>query len=111
MNQLEEKLLNANIDFTRCQSWFEFGSKKIKVGICQGSLSHIIQISSLKQLIIPEQNITEQVIVKEKKKSIPSMGIDELKVGNLLIHSDHGIGRFIGAGGIYESNLAEILFV
>lgn len=93
MNQLEALLLSHNISFTHVQHFYEFSSKKITIGITTGTLPHILHLD--KAFIIPEQNVTQKTIVKESNIQ-PSLSSDVLNIGDLLIHTHHGIGRFIG---------------
>lgn len=93
LNQLEALLLSNDIPFKHVNHFYEFSSKKIKIGLCLGNLPHIIHLDHC--YIIPEQNVTDKVILKESKAT-PSISTESLRIGDLMIHSDHGIGRFIG---------------
>ena len=68
LNELEQQLLQSGIKSTQCDSWVEFASKKIPIGITLGQVNGITLIPELKKLIIPEQSITQKVSVASRKK-------------------------------------------
>ncbi|MEC7030553.1 MAG: DEAD/DEAH box helicase [Pseudomonadota bacterium] len=93
LHQVENILLSHQIDYTRVQSWFESSSKNIPIAICQGEIAQPIYLPD--DVILPEHSMIDKVIVSEPQpqKSLP---VGQLKVGDLLIHVDHGVGRFSG---------------
>lgn len=103
LNQLEALLLSHNIKFTHVKHFHDFASKNIDLGICLGKLPHILKLE--KSIVVPEHTITKKVIVKAEKA--PSITVDHLNVGDLMIHSDHGIGRFIGIETHTINNLIQ----
>lgn len=94
MQQLESQLLSHQIDFQHVDSWYEFASKKPEVGICMGKLSRIFHLPNT--IIIPEQNLLQKVITRSTKQSDSQLKESQLSIGDLLIHTDHGIGQFSG---------------
>lgn len=94
MHQLESTLLSHGLSFEHVGSWFAFTSKNIQLGICQGELSDEIHFHQ--QSIIPEQNLTDKVIIRDADQPSPSMHQDQMSIGDLLIHVDHGVGMFMG---------------
>lgn len=93
MNQLEALLLSKHIPFKHVQHFYEFSSKKTKIGLCLGKLSQIIHLNH--SYIIPEQNVITKAIIKETSIA-PSIQADSLSIGDLMIHTKHGVGKFIG---------------
>ena len=68
-------------------------SKDIKIGICMGELHQAVQLKQLNQYLIPEYILSEQHSpVKHQKPTYQSYST--LKIGDLLVHEDHGVGRY-----------------
>lgn len=93
LHQLESILLSHHIDFKQVDSFYESSSKSIRLALTHGELSDNIHLA--KDSIIPEHNLTDKVVISEDNQ-LPSMPVDTLNIGDLLVHIDHGVGKFIG---------------
>ncbi|MDC3180947.1 helicase-related protein [Gammaproteobacteria bacterium] len=95
-HELEQILLQNQIDFSPTDSWIAFSSQNVRIGVCMGFVEDVIEIDSLKQYIIPEHSLSEQIISNKTEKKANFISHSNLKEGDFLVHEDHGIGRFIG---------------
>lgn len=93
LHQLESILLSHHIDFKVVDSFYESSSKGIQLALCHGDLADTIELDQ--DVILPEQNLTDKVILSQSKPKA-SMDINNIHIGDLMIHVDHGVGRFSG---------------
>ena len=93
LHQLESILLSHHIDFKEVDSFYESSSKGINLALCHGDLADTIELDQ--DVILPEQNLTDKIILSQEAPKA-SMDINNMHIGDLMIHIDHGVGRFSG---------------
>ena len=100
--RLQEILLNYHLIVQEIFSeWPEIPLAR-GLFICLGHLSHGFRFLDSALTIITEDEIfgekklRERRTRKEKAQAIPWTGLSQLQVGDLIVHQDHGIGRYGG---------------
>jgi len=100
--RLEEILLNYHLQvLEKLHEWS--GTRKRKgLFICLGHLSQGFRLLETGLVVITEDELFGEKIggqrrtKSDKVRAIPWTGFSQLKAGDLVVHGDHGIGRFEG---------------
>ncbi len=100
--RLKEILLNYHLAVQEIlPGWAEVKKKK-GLYICLGYLSQGLRHLDSGLIIITEDEIFGEKKLREKRakrervQGIPWTGLSQLQVGDLVVHQDHGIGRYGG---------------
>ena len=108
--RLKEILLNYQIIAQEISSDWSKIKRKKGLYICLGYLSQGFRFLSSNLIIITEDEIFGVKSGRERRKkndrvqAIPWTGFSQLKVGDLVVHQDHGIGRY---GGLLKMEIAS----
>ena len=99
--RLEEILNNYEVPVDETINSFYAASLRKKVHICLGRLSRGFAWEDIGLYVISEDEIFGPKRSRSKKKSDDTSGIDwtsfsQLAVGDLVVHEDHGIGKYGG---------------
>ncbi|MCL2183971.1 MAG: transcription-repair coupling factor [Chitinispirillia bacterium] len=78
-----------------------FGESAPIVEICSGTLYNGFACNDIKLLVFTESQMFNRVyrpvkVTKKQKSGIPLTGFDQLAPQDIIVHEDHGIGRFVG---------------
>ncbi|MFC1891006.1 transcription-repair coupling factor [Thermodesulfobacteriota bacterium] len=105
-DRLQEILINYNVDIDEIEThWFKTSARK-SISICLGRLSRGFTWPELGLYVVSEDEIFGPKQSKTRSKEKPVTGsldwtsFSQLKVGDLVVHQDHGIGRFGGLTNI-----------
>ena len=100
--RLKEILLNYHLTVQEILSDWSQVKKKKGLYICLGYLSQGLRHLDSGLIIITEDEIFGEKKLREKRakrervQGIPWTGLSQLQVGDLVVHQDHGIGRYGG---------------
>jgi transcription-repair coupling factor (superfamily II helicase) len=100
--RLEEILLNYHLQALDILAEWSGAKKRKGLFICLGHLSQGFRLLETGLVVITEDEIFGQKIggqrrtKGDKARAIPWTGFSQLKTGDLVVHREHGIGRFEG---------------
>jgi len=100
--RLKEILLNYHLTVQEILPGWSQVKKKKGLYICLGYLSQGLRHLDSGLIIITEDEIFGEKKLREKRakrervQGIPWTGLSQLQVGDLVVHQDHGIGRYGG---------------
>ena len=100
--RLKEILLNYHLTVQEILSDWSQVKRKKGLYICLGYLSQGLRHLDSGLIIITEDEIFGEKKLREKRakrervQGIPWTGLSQLQVGDLVVHQDHGIGRYGG---------------
>ncbi|MGH1539266.1 MAG: transcription-repair coupling factor [Arenicella sp.] len=84
-------------------SWNEFANSQIKLAIAIADLDHGLKLPNQSLEIITESQLYGERVLQRRRRSEKNRDPDtiirslaELKVGDPIVHEDHGIGRYAG---------------
>ena len=108
--RLKEILLNYSLMVQEMLSDWSRVKRKRGLYICLGYLSQGFQFLASNLIIITEDEIfgekrgRESRRKEDKVQAIPWTGFSQLQVGDLVVHQDHGIGRY---GGLVKMEISR----
>jgi transcription-repair coupling factor (superfamily II helicase) len=101
-DRLQEILANYNVDIEEIAThWYRLSARK-GISICLGRLSKGFAWPGLGMYVVSEDEIFGAKQPKARTKERPVAGaldwtsFSQLKVGDLVVHQEHGIGRYGG---------------
>jgi transcription-repair coupling factor (superfamily II helicase) len=100
--RLKEILLNYHIQVNDILPEWTDAKKRKGLFICLGYLSRGFRLLETGLVVITEDEIFGEKTGRKKryesdgKQAIPWTGFSQLKAGDLVVHKEHGIGRFEG---------------
>jgi transcription-repair coupling factor (superfamily II helicase) len=106
--RLKEILGGYDIEIEEvCENWYKADERK-KISICLGRLAKGFAWPELGLYVISEDEIFGPKRAGAKKKA-QETGLDwasfgQLKVGDLVVHEDHGVGKY---GGLVKMEIAD----
>jgi transcription-repair coupling factor (superfamily II helicase) len=106
--RLKEILAGYGIEIQEvCENWYKADERK-NVSICLGRLAKGFAWPELGLYVISEDEIFGPKRAGAKKKTLET-GLDwasfgQLKVGDLVVHEDHGVGKY---GGLVKMEIAD----
>ncbi len=100
---LSEQLKQHAITHQVFTDWFEFMQSEAPIGLTVGLLSQGFQLTEQKISLVPESVLFGRVTRSSRKKQgqqdhseLIVRSLTELKLGDPIIHLDHGVGRYRG---------------
>ncbi|MBW2339661.1 MAG: transcription-repair coupling factor [Deltaproteobacteria bacterium] len=108
--RLKEILLNYHLTVQEILPGWAEAKKKKGLYICLGYLSQGLRHLDSGLIIITEDEIFGEKKLREKRakrepvQGIPWTGLSQLQVGDLVVHQDHGIGRYGGLSKMEINN-------
>lgn len=98
-DRLKQALFDCDVEATWVGENYEL--KNGKVLIAQGNLSAGVEFIKSKLVIITEKELFNQPKKHPPKRMFQKEGqkinkLDDLKIGDYVVHSSHGIGRYLG---------------
>ncbi|MBP3706697.1 MAG: transcription-repair coupling factor [Clostridia bacterium] len=105
------KILNEELNSKGIKSIFLKNAEAVGkkgVFVLPGGLSGGLEIPSLKFLLITHRHISAQRPKRKIPKNAKEIGsLDELSIGDYVVHSSHGIGIFDGINRITNSGITK----
>jgi len=104
---------NENITVTELNSWHDFPAVKTKYAITVGAVNSGWQCPTNQVAIIPESALFgNRVSQQRRRRKNPTQdtairSIAELITGDLVVHYDYGIGRYLGLKQISFNNIQD----
>lgn len=100
---LLELLAGQNIRPTPCDSWQDFITSELSLGITIGTLEQGLSLQQPNLAIITEAQLFGEQVMQRRRRKQPGIDADtvvrnlaELTVGTPVVHIDYGIGRYLG---------------
>jgi len=116
--RLEEILLNYQLTAQEMLPDWSGIKRKKGLYICLGYLSQGFRFLDSALIIITEDEIfgekkgRERRTKRDKVQAIPWTGVSQLQVGDLVVHQDHGIGRYGGLSKMeIDSRVRDFLII
>ena len=100
-NEVKPTNINEFIDFHKDKKLTIIASNEARVkqfdlNLSDSKINYIFSNSIINLLSQDELILSLNFEVKKKRKIKPNIVLDELKVGDLVVHQDYGIGKFLG---------------
>jgi len=92
-----------NINPTTVNSWLEFLDNNIKLAITIAPLEQGLELADQNIILISESALLGEQIIQSRRKKSKTGDIDsivknlaELNIGAPVVHTEHGVGRYLG---------------
>jgi transcription-repair coupling factor (superfamily II helicase) len=116
--RLREILHNYNVQVRDILPQWSAIKRRTGLCICLGYLSHGFRFLDSGLIVITEDEIFGEKTGRERKtardrvQAIPWTGFSQLKVGDLVVHQEHGIGRYEGLSKMeIESRVRDFMII
>jgi transcription-repair coupling factor (superfamily II helicase) len=83
--------------------WHEFLNSDVRLGLTAADLERGLRLPSLRLSLITEAQLHGEHAAQKRRRQIATRnteavirGLAELRIGDAVVHEDHGIGRYLG---------------
>lgn len=102
---LNEHLQRLHLSAKRFESWHQFVQDDAAIGLCIGSLGASLRLPDINITLIAEQDLFVNKVPQQRRQKrtdaplndrVIYQDLSELKIGDAVVHLEHGIGRYEG---------------